>query len=196
MPRKEIDYSKTIIYKIVCKDPTITHCYVGHTTDFTNRKNKHKYNCNKPECKHYNIFVYKTIRENGGWSNFEMLEIEKYNCKDSTEASLRERFWLETLNADLNKQVPSRSQKEYKIVNKEIIIEYHKNYHINNKDKLIERSKQYYENNKEKILKHNLTKIECECGCNLRKSDLPRHKRTKKHINLMQEKQNQQELTI
>ena len=31
MPKKIIDYSKTIIYKIVCNDLTITEVYVGHT---------------------------------------------------------------------------------------------------------------------------------------------------------------------
>ena len=32
MPRKVVDYSKTVIYKIVCKDLNITELYVGHTT--------------------------------------------------------------------------------------------------------------------------------------------------------------------
>ena len=45
MPRKPIDYSKTISYKIVCNDLSITDCYVGHTTDFTKRKSHHKSDC-------------------------------------------------------------------------------------------------------------------------------------------------------
>ena len=45
MPRKPIDYSKTIIYKIVCKNPEIKHLYVGHTTDITTRKRLHKQDC-------------------------------------------------------------------------------------------------------------------------------------------------------
>ena len=36
------DYSKTIIYKICCNDENITECYIGHTTEFNNRKYKHK----------------------------------------------------------------------------------------------------------------------------------------------------------
>ena len=32
MPRKEIDYTKTNFYKIVCKDLSVKDCYVGHTT--------------------------------------------------------------------------------------------------------------------------------------------------------------------
>jgi hypothetical protein len=39
MPRLPIDYSKSIIYKIVCKDLDVKDCYVGSTTNFTNRKN-------------------------------------------------------------------------------------------------------------------------------------------------------------
>ena len=38
MPHKPTDYSKTIIYKIVCKNPEIKNTYVGSTTDFASRK--------------------------------------------------------------------------------------------------------------------------------------------------------------
>jgi hypothetical protein len=41
MPKKNINFSKTIIYKIVCNDLTITDVYVGHTTNFIKRKAKH-----------------------------------------------------------------------------------------------------------------------------------------------------------
>ena len=46
MPKTPMDYSKTIIYKIVCNDLSIKECYVGHTTDMTKRKCSHKYSCN------------------------------------------------------------------------------------------------------------------------------------------------------
>jgi hypothetical protein len=29
--------------------------------------------------------VYSTIRENGGWNNWSMVEIEKYPCKDAID---------------------------------------------------------------------------------------------------------------
>ena len=38
MPRKPINYKKVIIYKLVCNDLSVKDLYVGHTTDFTNRK--------------------------------------------------------------------------------------------------------------------------------------------------------------
>jgi hypothetical protein len=46
MTKQFIDYKKTIIYKIVCNDLNITDVYVGHTTNFINRKARHKYDCN------------------------------------------------------------------------------------------------------------------------------------------------------
>jgi hypothetical protein len=38
MPKKPTDYSKTILYKLVCNDLNITECYVGHTTHFVKRR--------------------------------------------------------------------------------------------------------------------------------------------------------------
>jgi hypothetical protein len=171
MPKLQIDYNNTIIYKIVCNDLNITDLYVGHTTQFTKRKNKHKSSCNNVNSKQYNQKVYSTIRENGGWNNWSMIEIEKYNCNDSNEATARERYWYETLESKLNMICPKRSKKEcceinkenYKI-NKDEIIKRSKDYYIINKDKILKRkkenheinkvkSKEYYENNKDKEIK-------------------------------------------
>jgi predicted GIY-YIG superfamily endonuclease len=67
MPRKTIDYSKTGMYKIVCKDLSITHIYVGSTTDFIKRKSHHKSTCNNANDVAFSTNVYKIIRANGGW---------------------------------------------------------------------------------------------------------------------------------
>jgi hypothetical protein len=66
MPKIEVDYSRTIIYKICCKDPTIEEIYVGHTTNFTKRKYQHKIACNNSKdtskiCKIIND-NYETIK--------------------------------------------------------------------------------------------------------------------------------------
>lgn len=47
-----------------------------------------------------------------------------------------------------------------------------------NKDKI----KEYYEINKEKINLKRKKKIRCACGSYIRRSDLRRHEKTKKHI--------------
>ena len=54
MPRLPIDYSRSVLYKITCRDKTIPDVYVGSTTDFSKRKNRHKTNCNNPKNKMYN----------------------------------------------------------------------------------------------------------------------------------------------
>jgi hypothetical protein len=50
--------------------------------------------------------IYKIIRENGGWDNWDMVELAKYNCKDSTEARIKEHEHYKLLNATLNSVSP------------------------------------------------------------------------------------------
>ena len=148
MPRLPIDYSKTIIYKIVCKDVNIKDCYVGQTTDFTERKSCHKSRCNNINDKDYNIYVYQFIREHGGWINFDMIEVEKYNAIDKLDACKRERFCIEQLKSTLNKQLPTRTKLEWLIDNKEHLKEIIKKYRNQNKVHYKEYQKEYQELNK------------------------------------------------
>ena len=106
MPKVDIDYSNTIIYKIVCKDPLVTHLYVGHTTNFVQRKHAHKQTCNNIKSQGYNLKLYKTIRENGNWSNWDMSIINFYNCKNNLEARQKEQTHFSLLNANLNSIEP------------------------------------------------------------------------------------------
>ncbi len=103
MPKDTIDYSNTIIYKIYCKNDAIADTYVGHTTNFIKRKYQHKIFCNSSK----NLKIYDIIRQNGGWENWNMVEIAKYNCKDSTEARIREQEHHDLLKPSLNKLKPA-----------------------------------------------------------------------------------------
>lgn len=117
MARKEIDYSSTLIYKITCKDPLVTDIYVGHTTDFVQRRTAHRQNVMNNECK-----LYKTIRENGGWINWTMEIINFYNCKNLYEAKTKEQEYFVSLKANLNSIEPLVKPKsnESKIIPKVI----------------------------------------------------------------------------
>ena len=178
MPRLQINYSKTIIYKIVCKDINIKECYVGQTTDFTERKSCHKCRCMNSNYKQHNLYVYQFIRENGNWDNWDMIEIEKYNAIDKLDASKKERYWIEQLQATLNKNIPTRTHeeysKEYYEKNKDKI----KAYNELNIDTIKEYQKKYKELNKNKIKE----KITCCCGSICRKDGIRSHERTNKHI--------------
>jgi hypothetical protein len=113
MPKTPIDYKKTIIYKIVCLDLDIKDNYVGSTTCFVKRECKHKADCNNKK----NLKIYNIINNNGGWNNWEMIEIEKYPCTDSNEARMRERYYYEQLKSTMNSHNPNRTHKEWEIVN-------------------------------------------------------------------------------
>jgi hypothetical protein len=151
MPRKPIDYSKTIIYKLCCNDPSITDIYTGHTTDFKTRKSNHKNRCNNPNDKKHNYYVYQFIRNHGGFDNWSMIEIEKICCIDEIEACKYERKYFDLLGATLNTNTPSRTNKEYNEEHKEHLKELHKKYYEENKEVIAEKNKKYREENKDTL---------------------------------------------
>jgi len=145
------DYSNSIIYKLCCKDTSITDIYVGSTTAFRARKNQHKHRyCNENHKKH-NYKVYQFIRDNGGWDNWEMIPIKSVNVNNKTELIIEERKVFEELKPTLNHNIPTRTHKEYYESNKEKIAEYNSEYRTINKEKLAQSKREYYENNKEQI---------------------------------------------
>ena len=182
MPKTPINYSKTIIYRIVCKDPTIKECYVGSTTDFKNRKRHHKSTCNTKKYRQYNINVYQFIRNNGGWQNWDMIEVEKYNATDKLSQYKRERYWLEYYNATLNSQIPSRTGTEYGKKYREENREHIQKYREENREDQKEYFKERYIQNKDKLKETRSEKITCECGAISSKCNLTRHKKSKKHL--------------
>lgn len=99
MPRKEIDYSNTIIYKIFCRDINIKELYIGHTTNFVNRKYQHHRCSNDEKCKSK---LYTYIRANGGWDNWKILILEDVECKNFEDARKVEQSYIDKYNSGLN----------------------------------------------------------------------------------------------
>lgn len=110
---KVIDYSNTIMYKLVPNDLNLDLIYIGSTTNFKARKNTHKCYCINPNGKKSNSKIYTMIRDNGGWEQWSMIEIEKYPCMDSNECRKRERELMEQYNANLNTNKPYLSHEEF-----------------------------------------------------------------------------------
>jgi hypothetical protein len=108
---KTADYSTTVIYKITCNDSNITDKYVGHTTDLVRRRKEHKTNTFNEKSPQYNIKLYKFIRENGGWDNWKMEVINFYNCRDLSEARQKEQEHYDELNASLNSMEPMNTKE-------------------------------------------------------------------------------------
>ena len=106
MPKVDIDYSNTIFYKIYCKDASIDDLYIGHTTNFVQRKYAHKQGCKNNKSSNYNCKLYKTIRDNMGWDNWIMEIIAFHNCDDLYAAKKLEQSYFEDYKATLNSIEP------------------------------------------------------------------------------------------
>lgn len=176
MPRKEIDYQNTVIYKIqhIEKAELI---YVGHTTDFTKRKYHHKYSTTNVDDHSHHLKVYSMIRDNGGWDMFNMIEVEKFPCLDRREAEAKEDKVMRELNASLNtyrsyltKDEKVVIQREYGDIYRESHREQHRKYDRDN-----------YKVNKEK----KAVLITCECGSCIQTQHIRKHERTKKHLRIV-----------
>ena len=109
MTKVDIDYSNTIIYKITCKDASITDKYVGHTTNFVQRKHAHKQSSQNNKTSNYDTKLYEVIRNNNGWDNWHMEIVNFFNCKDQYEARNKEQEYFILLNATLNSIEPLNS---------------------------------------------------------------------------------------
>jgi len=159
--KKVIDYSITPVYfyRFVCNDPNISNMYVGSSIDLTKRKSHHKTTCNNPNDKDHHLLVYKTIRDNGGWDNWRMLEIEHKIVKDKTEAKQCEQYWIEFYNAQMNMLKLNFNQREYsEQYNKQYYEQnkdYQREYYQEHKDQRLDYQREYYQEHKEQMSDYN-----------------------------------------
>jgi len=144
------EYESTSFYQIICKDKSITDCYVGHTTDYPQRCRDHHSKCTNSNSDKHNLKVYEFIRLNGGWDNWEMLEIDICNCENVFEARAIERCWIECLGGQLNCLIPNRTDEEWYNDNKERLTKYKHKWYEKNKDRCNEKGRQNYQENKER----------------------------------------------
>ena len=115
MPKVDIDYSNTLFYKISCKDTSISDVYIGHTTNFVQRKSGHKQSCNNPKATNHDCKLYKFIRDNGGWDNWRMDIIAYHECNDHYEARKKEQEFFIMHKATLNSIEPMPRPKPPRI---------------------------------------------------------------------------------
>ena len=132
-------------------------CYVGSTANWSRRINSHKNNCTNKNGKQYNYKVYQTIRANGGWHQFKMIEIGTAEQLTQRQAHAIEEDYRIALKADMNDRrcfvagTIKEYKKQYNIDNAEKIREQQKQYYIDNAEKIREQQKQYDIDNAKKI---------------------------------------------
>ena len=108
----------------------------------------------------------------------------------------KERYWLEFLNAALNTNKPSRTNKEWVKDNKEKISkikkkyvlkhqEQIKEYRIINKSKTSEQGKKYYALKRDEMIEKNKEKYICSCGLIISYGSKRMHIKRKIHLEKM-----------
>ena len=179
-------YQNSVIYKLCHQDDLENkNIYIGSTTNFTRRKHAHKSAHNNENKKEYNYPIYKFIRDNGGWDEWQMIPIEVFPCNDKKELEVKERHHIELLKPKLNNRMPNRTIKEWIEDNKEKLKQYQKKYNEDNKEKIAEKmkeyNKKYREDNKEKKAEKAKEKVICNnCGAEIRRDSLSKHKKSNK----------------
>ncbi len=133
-----VNYGKSTIYKLCCKDANITDIYVGSTTNFSMRKSEHKNSCNNENIKNYNNYKYKFIRDNGGFKNWSMILIENVSCNSKRELEKIERAYIDELKPSLNTYKSYTTEEEKTKTHQE----YNKEYREKNRKKLNEKQNQ------------------------------------------------------
>ena len=160
------NYTQSCIYKIACKDPDIDDTYIGSTCNVVKRRHQHKHSCNNPNSKDHNQYVYRFVREHGGWQNWDIYIIEQLSCTTKIAKEQVERGYIESLKPTLNKCIPANYQtgdvyskseynKGYMEHNRDHITEYKRQYQIHNTDKIKQAKQKQYERDKDKTLKRN-----------------------------------------
>ena len=156
-----------VVYKIECKDKSNPHIYIGSTTNLKSRKWDHKKRYTQPYRYGHKLKLYETMRENGGWDNFEFSPIEELIGVTKLQAHIREQFWIDYYKPNLNSKNAFTDQKQYKEDNKE-------RFRVTNKIR--------YEQIKDEINAKRREKYTCECGKSLRKDQRIIHDKSNSHI--------------
>ena len=184
-------------YKLVCNtDKTIY--YIGSSSNMKERIRTHKSRCNITTTPQYNNKTYKMMRANGGWDNFKFINLGNIKNVTKTEARHTEQAFINlfkpnmnTRNSYLTDKEKKEQQKEqgtnYRENNREHYTQYQKEWCEKNYKHKKEQQKEYYNKNKDEMNLKKNQKITCECGCESRRGHIARHRKSQKHIKLMEE---------
>ena len=142
--------------------------YYGSTTTTMEKRLRGNYNNSA-----------KSIIESGNYT-YEI--VEEIEFDEKIQLHQRERFWIEN-NECINKNIPSRTKKEYKIDNAEYLLEKRSEWLIQNSDVDKATKKIYYEKNKDVIRGNALKKVSCVCGSNIAHGGMWMHLQSQKHLN-------------
>jgi hypothetical protein len=100
-------------YLIFCKNVECTDIYIGHAVDIRTRITLHKYSANKPD--YGKSKLYATIRNNGGWENWEYKILCEFDFPSEREANIKEQELFDEFKPTLNTCRAVRLPKDHPI---------------------------------------------------------------------------------
>ena len=151
------NYQEGKIYKIY--NTINDDIYIGSTTQkLCERMSGHRRTINHLKKKH--LPLYKSFIEHGV-DNYYIELIEKCPCNDVDELRKKEGEYIKNMKPTMNTRVPGRSDEDSR--------------------------KTHREKNKELTAQRKTKKVTCECGREVCYDLIQRHRRTKIHIELMNE---------
>ena len=169
------------IYMIRSIDSSIHDFYIGSTEDMITRNVGHKSRCNNENSECYNFKVYQEIRANGGWDNWEMVEIASVWKKATKTLFQIEQDYIDSYRTTLNNRRAYNGEEYDKEYDKEYRKKYGKKYYEKNKDVIKEKTKEYGKKYRKKNYDIINEKFICDCGGKYVKANKARHLKTKKH---------------
>jgi len=200
------------VYKIIVN--CSNDIYVGSTLQECRRRwQEHKANYRswlnnvcKTKTTSFELF------EKYGIDNCKIILIREYQVVDKEHLKVYEQLWINKLKP-INKVNPlvlsfliKRQYPKYNKENYKRRIQLHPNYNKENYQERIQRHPNYLKKRYETLLTKNpnynrefyekyrekkTEKITCDCGIITLRSNLSQHKKTKKHLQLMEQQQNQ-----
>ena len=154
--------------------------YIGSTTDdLSQRLIKHKWEAKR--CPH--IKLYQKFNE-VGFDKFSIDLLEEFPFDDKQQLRNREGEYIRQLGT-LNTQIAGRTQKErsreHVEKNRDHVNQLRRDRRAQNHEAAIEKDKEYYYKYADRINEPTV----CECGRTVSRQHIAHHKKTKVHIQIM-----------
>lgn len=168
--RKVKDFSKGMIYRIVCN---ITgDVYIGGSSQTCAQRLSQHVNSYKLWVKD-NTKLYTSSYIILARNDYKLILVESYPCKNNDELRAREQFWIDQTEC-VNKYRAHRTPEQKK------------QWFQDNVERKKELNKNYQTDNAERISEWKKQVITCVCGSEVQISVKARHNKSQKHINFTQ----------
>jgi len=144
--------------------------YIGSTNNIISRKSTHKTTKNNTS---YSKLLKKPLK-------FDIIDTREYKLMKTLH--LMEQFYLDNNNTINQRRAYTNKRSLWYLKRR---LQQVNQYYYNNKEQQSQTNKDNYRKNRETRREKANEKIKCECGCLISRQNISTHKRSKKHIKLL-----------